>query len=270
MVPSEELLDFFRAEFRAEERSGFQRLSRVPNTSVKDLLAHYRSLSESEKAAYVDCSAHWAHACYGFVVGAAEIGHTSHPYFRQWSHALGTYRIQTHCAHSQRSVPVLRAVVQQYKIDSLRGIRSSISIEDFEYASSIRSVKAPELRKRVRTALRPIGYYRKDKFGYCCRQGDREFRVDVSYGGARAHHQLRYGVMRPEFNNRAVFAFETALGFVLGNGWDFIVEENVDDALLLFADLVGYSFALPDRIRAAVAQQGAARNSRRAGQLTGL
>jgi hypothetical protein len=40
---------------------------------------------------------------------------------------------------------------------------------------------------------------------------------------------------------------------VLGNGWDFIVEENVDDALLFFADVVNYSFALPERMRAEAA-----------------
>jgi hypothetical protein len=248
MAPSEKLLAFFRAEFRAEEDSGFKRLSRAPCTDVKDLLAHYRSLSNSEKDAYVDCCAHWAHACYGFVVGAPEIDHTLHPYFRQWSHGLGTYRNEN--GYAQRSVASLRAVVQQYKVDGFRGVQSSISAEDFEYASSVPSVKAPELRKRVRTALEPLGYYRKDKFGYCCQDRDREFRVDVSYGGARAHHQLHYGVMRPQFSPRPIFAFETTLGFVCGNRWDFIVEENVDDALLLFADVVSYSFALPERMRA--------------------
>jgi hypothetical protein len=253
MTPSEKLLEFFRSEFRAEERSGFKKLSRVPNTSVRDLLAYYVALNASEQADYIDCGAHWAHARYGFVVGAPEIDHTKHPYFRQWSHALVTYRNETHWAHSQRSVPSLRAMVQQSKIDRIRGIQSGVAVEDYEHASSIRSVKAPELRKRVRSALRPLGYYRKDKLGYCCRRDGREFRADVSFGGARTHHQLLYGVMHPEFDKRPVFAFELALGFVLGNRWDFVVEENVDDALLLFADLVNYSFSLPERVRAAVA-----------------
>ena len=251
MAPSEKLLEFFRAEFRAEEGSGFGRLSRVPNTSVKDLLAHYKSLSESEKISYIDCCAYWAHACYGFVVGAPEIDHTLHPYFRQCSNALGTYRNEK--GYSQVSVPSLRALVHQYNIDKSRGEQSGISVEDFEYASSIRSVKAPELRNRVRTALKPLGYYRSDKLGYCCRQGCQEFRVHVGYGGARAHYQLCYSVMRAEFSNKPVFAFEKALGFVLGNGWNFIVEENVDDAFLLFADVVSYSFALPERMYAAAA-----------------
>ncbi len=211
-------------------------------------LAHYRSLSQADKLAFADCCAHWAHACYGFVVGAPAFDHTQHPFFSQWSGTLTSGNWDT-----QKSVPLLRAAVQQYKIDTQRGIESSVTREQFEYASSIRSIKVPELRNRVRAALKPFGYYRIDELGYyCCRQGEREFRVHVDYGGRSA--QLRYVVARPEFKDvhpLLQFRFERALGFGQGD-WDFIVAENVDDALSLFADVVAYSYALPDRIRAEV------------------
>lgn len=251
MKPCEKLLDFFRGEFLAEEKSGFSRLSRVPNVDVKDLLAYYKSLSKSDRLAYIDCAAHWAHACFGFVIGAPEIDNMSHPYYKPWSHALGDYHNRTHYAQSQMSVPKLRARIQQYKIDLRKGIQSRISIEDFQYASSIKSVKAPELRKRMREALRPIGYYKKDKFGYCCRRNNHEFRVRINYGGARFRFQLGYGVVRSKFDLKRSFSFERALGFVTGNCWNFIVEENVDDAISLLTDLVTYSFELPERIREA-------------------
>jgi len=248
MSPLEKLLDFFRREFQAEECSGFQRLSRIPGTYAIAVLAHYRSLSEAERLEFIDCAAHWSCALYGFVIGSPEFDHTDHPYFREWSHAFGS-----RYGYTRRSVPSLRADVQQYRIDARRGIKSSVSREDFEYASSIRSVKAPELRKRVRSALLPLGYFRKDKLGYCCRQAGREFRVHVSHGGQRERAQLTYAVARPDFGSKPCFSFENALGFVMGNDWDYIVEDSVDDVFSLFTELVAYSYALPDRIRKAVA-----------------
>lgn len=247
MSASAKLLDFFRREFQTEEESGFSRLSRVPDSHVMAKLAYYRSLSQADKSAFANCSAYWAHACYGFVIDAPKVDHTQHPFFSQWA----TSTIISRRWDVQKSVPELRAEVQQYKIDAKRGVQSYVTKEQFEYASAIRSVKAPELRKRVRAALKPLGYYRIDELGYyCCRQGNREFRVHVDYGGR--HAQLRYVVARPEFKDvhpLTQFWFERALGFGHGD-WDFIVEENVDDTFALFSDVVTYSFALPDRIRA--------------------
>ncbi len=248
MTPLPKLLDFFRREFQMEENTGFARLSRVPDSHVMAKLAQYRSLGQEDKVSFADCCAHWAHACYGFVVGAPTFDHTQHPFFSQWSSALVSGHWDTH-----KSVPHLRTAVQQYKIDIHRGIASCVTKEEFEYASSVRSVKAPELRKRVRAALKRLGYYRKDELGYyCCRQDGREFRVHVDYGGR--HAQLRYVVVRPEFKDvhpLTQFRFERALGFGQGD-WDFIVEENVDDIFALFSDVVTYSYALPDRIRAEI------------------
>jgi len=200
--------------------------------------------------AFADCSAHWAHAAYGFLIGAPGFDHAQHPYYRQWSYSFGT-----HYASTRRGIPLLRAVVQQYRIDTQKGAQSRISRAEFQETASAldRSMNAPELRLRVREALRPLGYYRKDHFGYWCRREQREFCVHVSFGGARAHHQFQYGVAHPELCPKPICSFESALGFVMGNSWDFLVEENVDDSLSLFADLVDYSYALPDRIRSEAA-----------------
>ena len=193
-------------------------------------------------------AAHWACACYGFVANTPRIDHTTHPFFERWSAVRGDL------AGVRRSVPLLRAAVQQYKIDAQRGVPSCISEDEFKLASAVRSVKAPELRKLVRAALKSLGYYRIDDLGYYrCRNEGREFLVHVDYGGRSA--QLRYCVAMPEFSEvhpLSQFCFERALGFGFGD-WDYIVEENVDDAMLLFADVVRYCVALPDRIRSEAA-----------------
>ena len=112
------------------------------------------------------------------------------------------------------------------------------------------------LRKRVRAALKPFGLYETDRLGnYWCEQGQQKFSVNVDFGGRNA--QLRYSVAFPEFkdvHHLSQFRFERALGFGLGD-WDYIIEENVEDAFLLFGELIRYCFELPGRIRTATKQQ---------------
>ena len=241
------LVDFFLREINAEEQAGFPRLSRIPDSYIASQLGYYQSLDDEERRSFRDCCAYWACALYGFVVDAPRIDHTRHPFFDRWS---GVRRGDFPA--SRRSVPLLRAAVQQYKVDAHRGVPSRVSEEDFRFALSVRSVKAGELRKRVRSALKPLGYHKIDELGYYrCRGADREFLVHVDYGGGSA--QLRYCVAMPEFvdvHPLNQFCFERALGFGIGN-WDWIVEENVDDAMILFAEVVRYCVALPDRLRAA-------------------
>jgi hypothetical protein len=148
-------------------------------------------------------------------------------------------------------------MVQQYKIDRHNRVQRSVTREQFEHASAVRSVKAPELWKRVRATLKPFGYYQSDFLGnYCCKIGKKKFAVNLDFGGRSA--QLRYSVVRPEFKGvhpLSQFRFERALGFGLGD-WDYIVDENVDDVFSLFGDLVQYCFDLPDRIKAAMKAAG--------------
>lgn len=242
------LREFFRSEIDLEVRSGFARLVRIPESHVVDRLHYYGLLSEGDKRAFLDCCAHWASAYYGFVIKMPRQSLTDHPFFSKWSRGPSWNRN----FDDVRSVPLLRSMVQQYKIDQYNKVHSHVTKEQFERASSVRSVKAPELRKRVREALKPFGHYETDVFGnYWCKKGKRKFSVNVDFGSRYA--QLRYCVVRPEFRSvhpLCQFAFERAVGFGFGH-WDYIVEENVDAIFSLFGEVVQYSFHLPDRIRAA-------------------
>jgi len=242
------LQEFLRCEIEAEAWSGFARLKRIPESHVVDKLRYYGSLSEGDKRAFLDCCAHWASAYYGFVVKMPRLSRTDHPFFSKWSQGPSWYRD----FDDDKSVPLLRSMVQQYKIDIHNKVHSQVTKEQFERASSVRSIKAPELRKRVRGALKAFGHYETDVLGnYWCRTGKQKFSVNVDFGGRYA--QLRYCVVRPEFkvvHPLSQFRFEAAMGFGFGN-WDYIVEENVDAVFSLFAEVVQYSFDLPDRMRAA-------------------
>jgi hypothetical protein len=249
LTAMKKLREFFHSEIQAEVRSGFARLARVPDSHVGDKLRYYGLLNKRDNRAFLDCSAHWASVYYEFVLKAPRQNLTDHPFFSQWSGGPSWNRD----FDNVRSVPLLRSMVQQYKIDLHNKVPSHVTKGQFEHASSIRSIKAPELRKRVRAALKPFGRYETDTLGnYCCRMGKRKFSVNVDFGGR--HAQLRYCVARPEFKGvhpLTQFAFERAMGFGFGD-WDYIVEENVDAAFSLFGEVVQYSFELPDRIRAAM------------------
>lgn len=244
-----ELKKFFLSEIATEVRSGFARLLRIPDSDVLKKLHYYSLLNEADKQAFLDCSAHWASRYYGFVVGAPRHSLTDHPFFSHWSQGPGWNRD----FNDIRSVPLLRARVQQYKIDLHNKVPSHVTKEQFEQASSTRSVKAPELRKRARKILKTFGHYETDRLGgHWCRFGDVNFCVILDFGGRSA--QLRYSVARPEFKDvhpLKQFAFETAVGCGFGR-WDYIVEENVDDVFSIFAEVVQYSLELPDRICAVI------------------
>lgn len=243
------LKEFFSTEIRLEARSGFRMLARVPDSRVVDKLSYYGLLNDADKLAFLDCCAYWASACYGFVIKMPRLSLTDHPFFSKWSQGPHWNRD----FDNVKSVWLLRSRVQQYKTDLHRRVPSIVSKEQFEQALSVRSIKAPELRNRVRAALAPFGHYETDTLGnYWCRKGRKKFCVNVDYAGRYA--QLRYSVARPEFkgvHTLSQFLFERAMGFGQGH-WDYIVEENVDDVFTLFGEVVQYSFELPDKIRAAV------------------
>src|SRR5260370_2880528 len=242
------LQECVRSEIQVEVRSGFARLVRIPESAVVDKLRYYSALGDGDTRAFLDCCAHWASAYYGFVVKIPTLNLRDHAFFSKWSQGPSWHRN----FDDVKSVPLLRSMVQQYKIDLHNKVPSHVTKEQFERASSIRSIKAPELRKRVRAALKPFGHYETDVLGnYWCKKGKQKFSVNVDFGGR--HAQLRYCVVRPEFKGvhpHSQFRFERAMRFGLGD-WDYIVEENVDAAFSLFAEVVQYCFDLRDRIRAA-------------------
>ena len=242
MDKREKLLDFFRLEIEMEEQSGFVRLDRVPDSRVADKLKHYRTLNHSEKQMFKECAALWCYRAHAFVVDAPEIDPEKHPYYYRWLHPPSTLLD----ADDIRDVPILRAMVQQYKIDKHRGVKSVVTNEQFEYASSIRSLKGPELRRRVRTALQPFGPSKIDDLGnHHCQIDGEQFYVNLDFGGRNA--QLRYFVSLSEFSDVQPyhrFCFEQALGFGFGH-WNFVIEQNAEEVFTLFSEVVRYSFELP-------------------------
>src|SRR6267142_2027738 len=217
MAEVQALHRFFRGEFDTEARSGFARLSRVPDTHVRHFLDYYRSLNAPAQNALADASTLWGALR---LTGPAARSHqdalNTHPAWESWREEMIMGRGRD--PHYYSSVPLLRACVAQAKIDRAKGKPSSVPREREEYAASIRSVTAPELRKHVRSVLRSLLGAHPSKVG----GGDWDYEgtingarvmVSIDYGGRSA--QLRYEVAvqstEPALTLKRA-GFEVALG----------------------------------------------------------
>jgi hypothetical protein len=248
MADIEALHKFLRCEFQAEACTDFARLRRVPDTHVRHFLDYYRGLTTYEQNSLADASTLWgALRLWGLRPSTHYDMLKTNVAWNRWRHemAMGGFRYH--------SVPMLRTCLAQAKIDRAKGKPSSVPKDLEEYAASVRSVKAPELRNLVRTVLKASLGARPSKLG----GGDWDYDgsvngsrviVGIDYGGRCA--QLRYEVavqstVPPVSFERA--GFEVALGAGVGD-WDFIVEENVSDSMKLLGEVVTYVAELPQRL----------------------
>jgi hypothetical protein len=193
---------------------------------------------------------------YGFVVDARDFDHTAHPFFSRWNDQIARFPFR-----SYRNVRHLRAAAAQRKRDLRRGVPPAGFTEELaQLAESVKPIKASELRRRARTSLKKFGYKKADGVGdHWCMWNGYEFRVHLDFGGRYA--QLRYSVTPADMcHSSGRFCFEKALGMDFGD-WGYIVEENVDDAFLLFQDLIEYAVKLPGRIKEAAADKQVGFNS---------
>ena len=246
------LLEFFRAEISAECEASFPNLRVIPDTYVRKHLYFFRSLAPEDVSSFIECLATRACRCHSFILDIPASEFAPHPMEERVRAAVGSY-----WEDEFTGIPLLRVTVSQYKIDHAKGKESCVSDETFAYASSIRSAKAPDIRRAVKAAFaEELSCQEVEKIGggdyiHRCNVDGTEAAVWVDYGGRSA--QLRYCVELPEFGETAIpirgrLCFEKAMSF--GNGdWNFITEENLDASAKVLPRLVKYCCALPRRIR---------------------
>jgi hypothetical protein len=178
MISNEQPLSFFRSELEHERNSGWSRLKRIPDTLVWRNLKFYETLNASDRQTLLECAAGLASSYYSFVIGLPRRKFVTHPLFlERWQNALLRF-----IGFEFESVPSLRLVVAQARADMARHKQSSVSQELFNYALSVRGVKAPELRKGVKNMFSLIGLQRIEKTGggnyvYHCKFREQFFKV---------------------------------------------------------------------------------------------
>lgn len=245
---NDRLLAFFQSEIEAECAGDFPRLGPVPDTTVQRNIQFFKTLDGAERAEFVECLALLAYANHRFVVDAPAVDHKGHPFFNRWREATLGYM-----GDEFIGIPILRAMVAQYKTDLARGKESTVRPELVQYAASMESVKAPVLRKAVKGAFEALNCTDVEKFEggvyiYHCTVDGKPVQVWIDYAGSYA--QLRYHVALPGFASYPFncFRLETALGFGFGD-WNTVTVDNLAPSLQLLCQFVEYAATLPDRIR---------------------
>lgn len=254
------LAAFLHTELKRESESGFSRFTTIPDTLVQSTLAYWSGLAAFDRS---ECLEYLA------LVGARAVGHAlGHPDAEAAPHPFKSKLEQGRDALRNNdprflSVPILRAIVSTVKMERHRGAPSSVPERWFDYATSIRSVKAPELRKGVKVALQSLDLQCVEKLGggdfkYVCRIDGLDVEVGIDYGGLTA--QLRYYVVPTELRGRGPFGWltlERSLGLGLGM-WDRITDDNVTASMGALCDCVRYVATLPARVEAWLASTGQA------------
>ena len=239
-----------RSDFDIEAGSGFSQLSRVPDTRVRHFLDYYKSLDPSRQDALANTVTFWG------AIRVAGAGPDSYDMlktdatFNEWSREMvqGVGRDR----YYYYGVPSFRLCVAQDKIDRAKGGPSSVPKDFVDYALSIKSIKTPELSKRVSIAMEQLfgRKFSKKKGGgleFAGELSGAEVTGWVDYSG---RFQLKYQVCAKSVSPPLQLGhagYDTALGGGLGQ-WNFIVEENVDDAIEFLTESVTYIAALPQRL----------------------
>jgi hypothetical protein len=258
MEPEAEVFQFIRHEFTKEKESGFSRLKRVPDTYVLKFLDYFGSLESQDQLALEDALAVRS-LHYFFPPSDTEPFNPTWnaiPAFQQYMQAMvlmGDWKYWG--AHDLKRVA-------SPNLHKIRGMSMEVPEEIVQLGSTLRPVKAGELRKRIKSAFTHLYSATLTNHGggvwlYEGCLGSSELAVEIDYGGRG--HQLRYAVTvetccRPIVLRR--LSFESLLG--AGSGWwNYITEDNLDQSISVLGEFVSYLAELPSRLPASYLQSQA-------------
>ena len=148
MTYEDRLLAFARREFDREARAGFLHLARLPDSKVAARIDHFRLAAADEQARLADCCAWQAHITLASRFGGRPAKPTDHPFFERWAEIRPSAEQP---GFDQRMA--VRLVREELRVS----MPPSLTPEAFERAVAVEYVKAPELKKRARAALKLLG-----------------------------------------------------------------------------------------------------------------
>jgi hypothetical protein len=248
-----EFQKFCRNEFLEEARKDFFTLRRIPSARTCKLLCYYAGLDSVQRESFSDAVASRAamnlitsaNLAEGFTESDSPLkGNTAWKHWTDWNVANG---------RRFPSVPELRSHAAQVTMDRTKEDSAEPDAELGRLNTSVRGVTADELRKHVRLTFQELFSAKAINRGggWWLYEGNlRNSAISVSVNYAGRHAQLRYDVtVTPDSQCAKLekMSYESALG-IGGGDWDFIVEDNIDDAMRLLAEFVIYVTTLPQRL----------------------
>jgi hypothetical protein len=249
------LVNWLRAEFVAEQRAGFPRLRRVPDTHVIRFLDHFASLDASKQAELAAILSDWS--SYKFV----QIPLPTSTY-EQFTRATAFPGRTDGLRYT--GVTLLAGLAQGASHGGLDGwceMRriTGLALQPPETLLRDRAdlvpVKTPTLRNLVKSAFAKLFAPQAQEIGdgYWRYEGTlagSSLRVLIRFAGKMGRPQLRYEV-EARGKGRVIaapnFCFESVLGAGFGT-WDYLTQENAARSVELLCELVEYVARLPERL----------------------
>ena len=251
MQAVDDILEFIRREFTTEKESGFLRLKKVPDTNVKRFLDYFSTLVPQAQQALEEALPERALQIFFFPPDGEN--RTLRPDwnanapFQQFAQAM----VWT-AGPKYWGVRELKRWASP-NLHKIRGMSIDVPEEIIRLGPTLHPVKAPELRKRIKSAFMQMFSAKPRNEGggnwlYEGRLHDSVVTVRIDYGGRS--HQLRYEVMVQAHAPAVVLkrlTFESFLGAGFG-WWNYITEENLDSSIALLGEFVTYLANLPSRL----------------------
>jgi hypothetical protein len=253
-METEAAIAFLRAEFDREERGGFPRLARVPDTNVRRFLHYFRGLAKSDAELLKSAIAKYACrfiAPSGYGVRLADLetlalerkarAFTMIGYWRFM--ALKNLKLAAGMSRSEHPGMKKQMLGFQMPADVLGRV------------DGLTACKASELRKLVKHAFAVHFGFVAESIGggnwvYRRADGEESFEVAIDYG-ARFGQQLGYSVQlskRGPGDPPSQLCFEAILGAGFGN-WNFITEATATQDIALLVELVEHVVRFAARLK---------------------
>ena len=227
---------------KAEAAAGFPRLARIPSSTVRHFLDHYRELSAADAATMRAALAERGALALQPARGRALPPELA-PAYERWTNT----KIAAGFERGARYQPLRLA--KNIVGAGLAG-ESNVDGETAKRLTETKAATSAQLRKLIKPVFsdrfRLVGRNeRGGNWSYVREDGSLKVRID--FGGRS--DQLRYSVTATDAASGgrvAMATYEALLG--LFAGWDWIVEEEAASAVDLLAELVGVIESLPQKL----------------------
>jgi hypothetical protein len=250
-------VDWLQNEFAEEQRAGFARLKRVPDTQVIRFLDHFASLNAVEQSELSKVLAEWS----SYHLSGTPLPHST---YEQFARATA-YPDRTEGLR-YTGVNLLAGLEKGISHGGLAGWFQSrgitgLAMQPPEHLlrdlDDLVPAKIPTLRRLVKTEFaqlfapnaRDIG---SETWRYEGMLGQSSLKVLIRYSGKMGRPQLEYQI-QVQAKERALTApnlcFESVLGVGFGR-WDYLTQNNAERSVQLLSELVDYFARLPERLPA--------------------
>jgi hypothetical protein len=249
------LAAWVRTEFAEEERSGFARLKRVPDTQVIRFLDHIASLNDADRSELISVLAEWS----SYHLSADRIPHATYERFvRATSYpgrAEGLRYTGVNLLAGLAKVDAHGGLAGWFQSRGVTGLAMQPPEPLLRDVADLVPAKPATLRRLVQKVFDPlfaptIRDIGSETWWYEGTLGPSPLRVEIRYSGRMGRPQLDYQV-HFRGDNRTItspnLCFESVLGVGFGR-WDYLTKANAESSVQLLGELIAYVAALPDRL----------------------